>query len=241
MFSRKVVEIGSRRSSCERGQIISPVNLPDVPVMPETLLLMDLGALEKPVDLREMAQVVLGDPGATIQILRLVGRERAFGEERAARIEDCISALGVLACVEAVSRRTVSRAKDKPAIVEAWSHAKEIAEGCKRIAVESAASIGPDEAYLTGLLHELGSLPAILDWGAAPIISSDPDLAGLKLAEEWFLPQCVVDYFSELGNRRASSRWTGIVQRAHEMTESSSNGSPGEAKQESRISVLGQQ
>ena len=58
--------------------------------MPETLLLMDLGALEKPVDLEEITQVVLSDPGATIQVLRLAGRERALGEEREARIEDCI-------------------------------------------------------------------------------------------------------------------------------------------------------
>jgi hypothetical protein len=209
--------------------------------MPETLLLIDLGAQEKPVDLEKMKQVVLGDLGATIQVLRLGGRERVFGEERPTRIEDCISALGVQACAEAVSRRTVSRAKDKPAITEAWSHAKEIAESCKLIAEKSAGSIDPNEAYLTGLLHELGSLPAILDWEPVQKVSSDPDLAGLKLAEEWFLPQCVADYFSERGNLRTGGQWTGIIQRAHEISESTSEATSNEGKLKPRKNVLGQQ
>jgi hypothetical protein len=241
VLSRKVIEIGTGRDSCERGQIISPVDLPDVPVMPQTLLLMDLGAQEKPVDLKEMTQVVLSDPGATIQILRLVGRERVFGEERPARIEDCISALGMQACVEAVSRRTVSRGKDKPAIMEAWSHAKQVAESCKLIAEESAGSFGPTEAYLTGLLHELGSLPAILGWEPLLAASSGPEVAGLKLAEGWFLPHCIVDYFSEPGNLKAGDGWAEIVQRAHEMSESFSGESPIDDKRESQITARGQQ
>ena len=114
MPSRKVVEIGVGRRSCGRVQMCPFAALPDVPVMPGTLLLLDLGAQEERVDLHEMTRVVLSDPGATIQILRMVGRDRSFGEERPSRVEDCISVLGVQACLEAVSRRTVSRAMDKP-------------------------------------------------------------------------------------------------------------------------------
>jgi HD-like signal output (HDOD) protein len=192
--------------------------------MPGTLLLMDLGAQEQSVDLSEMTRVVLSDPGATIQILREAGREGSFGEERPSRIEDCISVLGVQACIEVVSRRTVSRATDKTAIMKTWSHAREIAEACRVMANEMLESVGPNEAYLTGLLHELGSLPAILGWQPAFAVSSDPVLAGLKIAEEWFLPQCVVDYFSELGKLKTTSVWTRIVQRAHEVTGSTSEG-----------------
>jgi len=239
MLSRKVVEIGSGRGSCERAQGNSPGDLPDVPVMPETLLLMDLSAQEESVDLEKMTLVVLSDPGATIQIFRLAARERAFGEERPNRMEDCISALGVQACVEAVSRRTISRAKDKPVIVQAWSHARETAENCKVIAEELAENVGPNEAYLTGLLHELGSLPTILEWEPTAAVSSDPVFAGLKLAEEWFLPQCVVDYFSELLNLKAADQWTGILRQAHKMSESPTFGSPLDDKQESRVIAFG--
>ncbi len=239
MPSRKVVEIGVGRRSCGRVQMCPFAALPDVPVMPGTLLLLDLGAQEERVDLHEMTRVVLSDPGATIQILRMVGRDRSFGEERPSRVEDCISVLGVQACLEAVSRRTVSRAMDKPAIMKAWSHAREIAEACRAMADEMPENIAANEAYLTGLFHELGSLPAILGWEPAFSVSSDPVMAGLKLAEEWLLPRCVVDYFSELGNLKATSVWTRIVQRAHEVTRSSSEGSPLDPEQESSVPAFG--
>lgn len=238
MRGRKVVEIRAGRRACGCAQISHSAALPDVPVMPGTLLLMDLGAQEESVDLNEMTRVVLSDPGATIQILREAGREGSFGEERPSRIEDCISALGVQACIEAVSRRTVSRAIDKPAIMKTWSHAREIAEVCRVMADEMLERIGPNEAYLTGLLHELGSLPAILGWEPAFAVSSDPVLAGLKMAEQWFLPQCVVDYFSDLGNLKATSVWTRIVQRAHEVTGSSAEGSPFDPEQESPVPAI---
>jgi hypothetical protein len=240
VLSRKVVEIGAGRGFFKHPQFKPSGDSPDVPVMPETLLLLELNAQACSVDLREMTQVVLGDPGATIQILREGGRECSFGEEPPNRIEDCISALGVRTCIEAVSRRIVSRAMNKPAIMRAWSHSRKIAETCKLIAEEASQNIDPDEAYLTGLLHELGTLPAILDWAPALAVSSDPVLTGLRLAEEWFLPQCVVEYFSEPGHQRGVGRWTGIVQCAHEISESWSDGSQFDGKQESRVVAFGQ-
>lgn len=239
MLSRKVVEIRAGRRPSERAQISSCAALPDVPVLPGTLLLMDLGAQENPVDLHEMTRVVLSDPGATIQILRMVGRERSFGEERPSRIEDCISVLGVQACIEAVFRRTASRAIDKTEIMKAWSHAREIAEACRLMAEEAPERVGPNEAYLTGLLHELGSLPTILGWEPAFAVSSDPVLSGLNMAEEWFLPQCVVDYFSELGSLKATNVLSKMVHRAHEVTGASSKGSPSDPRQESQASASG--
>ena len=66
MRGRKVVEIRAGRRACGCAQISHSAALPDVPVMPGTLLLMDLGAQEESVDLNEMTRVVLSDPGATI-------------------------------------------------------------------------------------------------------------------------------------------------------------------------------
>jgi len=207
--------------------------------MPETLLLLDLGAQEASVDLHAMTQIVLSDSGATIQILRLAGRERVFGEERPSRVEDCISVLGVQPCIEAVFRRPVSRAKDQPAIMIAWQHAREIAETCKLMAEELPECFGSNEAYLIGMLHELGSLPAILGWAPALAVSSDPIMAGLKMAEEWFLPQCLVDYFSDLGKCSSSRGWARIVQRAHEVSGASiEEGSP-DPEQDSQIPAFG--
>ena len=58
---------------------------PAIPIMQETLLLLDLAAQESSVDLREMSQLVLDDLGATLQILRLAGREYDNSHDRPLR------------------------------------------------------------------------------------------------------------------------------------------------------------
>lgn len=220
MLSGIVIDIETRRSFNQLTQVNISGGLPAVPVMPETLLLMELCAQGRSVDLSEMAQVVLGDPGATIQIMREAGQECAFGEGRPRRIEDYISALGVSGCIEAASRKTVSRAMNKPAIARFWAHSIEIAMRCRQLADEN---MSPDEAYLTGLLHELGSLPGLFEWEADSAASDfevlgDPVAAGVKLADEWYLPQCVTEYFAEQIYPRGTYHLSHIVRRAHEVS-----------------------
>ena len=223
VLNERVVEIGAWRNFDQHPQINLSGDLPDVPVLPGTLLLMEFYANGRSIDLNEISQLVLGDLGATIQIMRRAGQECSSGEERLNRIEDCISTLGLQTCIEAMSRRTVMRSMNKPAILKAWSHGRDIAENCRSMAAEMPRNTSPDEAYLTGLLHELGSLPEIFGWDPELGLPSDPDLAGMRLAEAWSLPRCVFDYFCEIRRPKSTHRWAGIVQRAHELLSLSSD------------------
>jgi HDOD domain len=189
--------------------------LPDVPVLSETLLLMELKSRDRAVDLTEISQLVLGDLGAVLQIMRSAGREDSSAESRPTRIEDCISGLGLQACIEAMSRQTIKRRNRPAAIVETWAHAQTVAENCRSLAEQDVISANPDEAFLVGLFHTIGSLPEVLGWEWTNAISSDPDLAGLQMAEAWSLPQCVVEYFTELRSLPKPGRWRDIVHRAH--------------------------
>ena len=63
-------------------------NFPGIPVLSETLLVLDLLLQQPSADLTEIARVVLADVGATIEVLRLAGREYGIAEGRPARIED---------------------------------------------------------------------------------------------------------------------------------------------------------
>jgi hypothetical protein len=224
VLEKRVFEIGITRgaacpselSSVDRLQDLA-LELPDVPVLSETLLLMELKSRDRAVDLTEISQLVLGDLGAVLQIMRLAGHEDSSAESRASRIEDCISGLGLAACVEAMSRQTVKRRHRPSAITEIWTHAQAIAESCKSLAEENAIAANPDEAFLVGLFHEIGSLPEILGWEwTAPLC--DPELAGLKMAEAWSLPTCVVEYFSGLRGLLKPNRWVDAVRLAHERT-----------------------
>jgi HD-like signal output (HDOD) protein len=195
-------------------------DLPDVPVLPETLLRLDLEAQERCVDLRGMSRVVLSDVGATIQVLRLSGLESSCMESRLTRIEDCISDLGVSACLEAVSAETIGHNYRYEVIAEIWAHSREIAHYAKLVA-EDTADVNPDEAYLVGLLHTIGLLPNALGWNGSgrPV---DSALAGLQLATQWSFPNAAVEYFRELHRDECATPWQEIMHKAHRLASRSS-------------------
>lgn len=190
----------------------------EVPVLPETLLLMELEAQETCPDLREISALVMGDLGAVMQIFRRAALEYSSREDRPTRIEDCISILGVQACVETLSRATMPFSSGE--VIETWRHAKEIAELSRRISREIAVTAGPDEAYLVGLFHQLTSLPLIFGWGALGPDANAGAMTGLRMTEAWSLPRCVEEYFSEMQNPVNGQRWSTIVERSHEMATS---------------------
>ena len=195
-------------------------DLPDVPVLPETLLRLDLEAQERCIDLRGISRVVLSDVGATVQVLRLSGLESSCMESRLTRIEDCISDLGVSACLAAVSAETIGRDYRYEVIAEIWAHSREIAH-CAKLVAEEAYDVNPDDAYLVGLLHTIGLLPHALGWNGSgrPV---DGALAGLQLARQWSLPNAAVEYFRELHRDECAAPWPEIVHKAHRLANGSS-------------------
>jgi HD-like signal output (HDOD) protein len=195
-------------------------DLPDVPVLPETLLRLDLEAQGRCVDLHGMSQVVLSDVGATVQVLRLSGLESSCMESRLNRIEDCISDLGVAACLEAVSAETLGHAGRSAVIAEIWTHSREIAHLSKLVA-DGMPDVNPDEAYLVGLLHTIGLLPNALGWNGSNR-TVDCALAGLQLARQWSFPNAPVDYFREMQLEKSIAPWGEIVHKAHRLASRSS-------------------
>jgi hypothetical protein len=191
--------------------------LPDVPVMPETLLLLDLMVQETCVDLRQMSELVLADLGATLQILRLAGREYGTAHDRPVRIADCISDLGLRPCLTSVSAQTIGRQEQMPEVAKLWAHSREIASCSKQVA-QTMPEIDPEEAYLVGLLHSFGLLPRLLGWRESSVV--DDPLTGLRLAKRWSLPRCVTEFFHEKQVPRYATRWSAIVQKAHMQVDS---------------------
>ena len=195
-------------------------DLPALPVLPETLLLLELEAQERSVDLRRVTELVLSDLGATLQILRVAGREHACVEFRPSRIEDCIVDLGLDVCMQALSANTISRHAGQDEVAETWAHCREIAIHSRQIAEESE-DVDPDEAYITGLLHAIGLLPAVLGWAASKHGISDFSLAGFKLAKKWSLAPFVVKFLGEVNEERCTTPLPEIVREAHRSADRS--------------------
>ena len=154
-------------------------DLPSVPVLAETLLKMEFEVHGSSTDLRRFSEAVLGDVGATLQILRLAGQEYGERIDRPVRLEDCISDLGPRACLNETARSSLLRNIRQPAASAFWGHSREVAQYFKLFATQSAAGISTDQAYLTGLLHGVGALPAVLDWTGYGI-SGNPALLALS-------------------------------------------------------------
>jgi HD-like signal output (HDOD) protein len=186
--------------------------LPDVPVLPETLLMLDLLVQESCVDLRQMSEMVLVDFGATLQILRLAGREYGMAADRPVRIADCIADLGLRACLKSVSAQTVGRQGRKREIAEFWEHALTVAVQ-SRLVAQDMPDIDPEEAYLAGIFHGLGSLPALLGWREYG--ASCPEATALRLAKAWSLPVCVTELCTEMQASNTRGHWSSIVREAH--------------------------
>jgi hypothetical protein len=219
-------EHSQRPSGFQQVVILQPTHVavapdPAIPIMQETLLLLDLVVQEPSVDLREMSKLVLDDLGATLQILRLAGSEYGNFKDRPLRIEDCISGLGVQACMQAVSEEKAARHGRQRDIAEMWAHSREIAQFSRQIAT-NLPETDPEQAYLVGLLHLIGYLPSVLGWDDSRKDPASEALNGLHIAKRWSLPYFVQQFFSESQSVGSESVWSEIVRSAHHRATRSS-------------------
>jgi HD-like signal output (HDOD) protein len=117
-----------------------------------------------PVDLNSVAEVIRMDPSLSAQVLRLCNSSLSDLEGRITCIEDAVVMLGtdrlrslVLTCslVEYVDQQFAS-----DAIQPFWQHSFLTALLSERIARWIGYS-KPEQAYLAGLLHDIGLLPLL--------------------------------------------------------------------------------
>jgi hypothetical protein len=212
-----VYEFPGSRDLPARLQRLSHVfadGLPSVPALPQTVLALELQLHEFSFDLHAVSQAVLADPGATLQILRLAGQTCRETEDRFVRIEDCISCLGLDACLDAIDCESILYSADRRAVEELWDHSRAVARAAHHLSERTLGEIAPDQAYLGALLHGIGLLPALLRWHGLDI-TAHPALLGLKIADRWALPAFVRDLLCEMWVPGFDPRWSELLHAAH--------------------------
>jgi HDOD domain len=196
--------------------------LDDIPAMSATVLGLEILLHEPCIDLSLASELVLSDVGATIQILRLVGREYEFATEHPCRMGDCLASLDSSAWFEAVSARTFPCDPEHRDITALWKHSRLVAQYAQLVA-ESLDRISPEEAYLVGLLHEIEAIPQVLGWPARSISTRD---SGGLLAVEGSLPLFVLSAIRSMNDSHSSSVWKFILTAAHERAVSRTDFDP---------------
>jgi hypothetical protein len=187
--------------------------LDHIPVMSATVLGLEILLHEPCIDLRMASELVLSDVGATIQILRLVGREYEFATEHPCRMGDCLASLDAGTWFDAVSARTFACDREHAGITALWNHCRLVGQYAQLVA-ESLESISPEEAYLVGLLHEIGAIPKVLSW---PNDGLDDRESACLLAVEGSLPLFVLSAIQSMNDPHSSSIWKIVLTSAHEL------------------------
>jgi HD-like signal output (HDOD) protein len=170
--------------------------------MPDSVLLLQVLLSGTAVNLRSVAEVIRGDVGLTIQLLRLAASEQANEQATPATIDASISGnvvhIGVHKLLSLVTEMELlspdSRGRSALRDCELfWSQAKLTALMAEELAYKS---MYPDaeEAYVAGLLFHIGELPKLLGWEGQFANAAPREIAAL-LAQEWQLPPVLQGIF----------------------------------------------
>jgi HD-like signal output (HDOD) protein len=136
-----------------------------LPTLPAYVFELNTLLAATPVDLRRVAEIIRTDPSLTAQVLRLCNSALMGFRERITKIENAVMLVGterlrtmVLTCslVEYVGHRVASQD-----IQSFWQHCFLTAALSERIARAIAYPV-PEQAYLAGLLHDIGALPLLV-------------------------------------------------------------------------------
>lgn len=199
-----------RRLPSVREKSVAEMNedlLDEVPVMPETILCLEMIVNEPSVDLRRASEIVLSDVGATIQILRLIGGGYDVDEQRPRRMADCLASLDVGTWFGAISSRAFACDPEHAETTALWRHCRLVGQYAKLVA-EWLECVSGEDAYLVGLLHGIGAIPSVLGWPGGP---------GVLFAMEGALPLFVFNAMRNLDESSFSSDWRFILTVAKEL------------------------
>ena len=136
-----------------------------LPALPSHIIQLNGLLASSPVDLKRISEVILSDPGLTGQVLHLCNsalfglRRRIFKVEEAAilmgadRLRTLVFTCYLMDCS--------SRWLQDRGIQEHWRHSFMVAILSERVA-RAINHPMPDQAYLSGLLHDVGKLPLLM-------------------------------------------------------------------------------
>lgn len=142
-----------------------------LPTLPAYVFELNSLLAANPVNLKRVGEILRTDPSLTAQVLRLCNSAFMGFRERITRLEHAIILVGterlrtmVLTCslVQYAGRRVASED-----VQSFWQHCFLTATLSERLA-RAIAYPHPEQAYLAGLLHDIGVLPLLV------IASSEP-------------------------------------------------------------------
>ena len=181
----------------------------ELPVFDDIAVRLHKGARENSLDAEEMCSLLEEDPALVSEVLRMSNSSFFSGLTEIRSLKDAAVRLGtkqVAAIVFSVSqKRLYSQSKGlfKGRLLELWQHANAVSSGARWVANTIGYRSISDEAFIAGLLHDVGKLSLlsiIEDLIASKELSLSDEIIdmtlnelycehGAKLLELWNLPE----------------------------------------------------
>lgn len=193
------------------GAVVLPLS---VPVLPGTLLGLELLLQRSALDLRATSDLLCEDPGALLHVFAMVREELADGAEPPARLEDCIATLSAERLLRTLVQAGAVR-REHAGFAHFARHGALVGRYAQ--AVAESLGLSRERALLVGTLHELGSLPAVLGWPALHAPEHDAVLRCGDLCRRFGLPRELCAALDAVHRGCRDSVWVAIIGAAHEL------------------------
>lgn len=187
---------------------------PPIPVLAGTLLCLELLLLQQAPDLRSLTELLRSDPGAILRLYSLLAEEFPDPQDRPERLEECIASVPGERLLRSLATPMPVREEQLRMIAFA-RHASTIGWYARQAAASLA--LCPERAYLIGLLHSIGTLPAELGRTSPHSGSVSPAATAATLAHRHQLPDVVSIALDAVHREAAGSVWTAVIHAAHDL------------------------
>lgn len=143
--------------------VLESIDIMRIPSPPEILLRLVRTVEDEQATMGELSTIVEQDPGLASRILSVANSPALRRGKELKDLETCLIALGTrlvrsLATCLSIQRLFDRDAKlDRFAVADYWGHSLLVGEMARGVA-ELADYPNPDEAYLSGLLHDIGEM-----------------------------------------------------------------------------------
>lgn len=177
-----------------------------LPTLPEIALRIRQSENDPNLNNVLLARIIEHDPATSAQLLRIANSPLVRREVKVADLSKAISLLGINYSSKvaiSLSTRQLFASKNKESIKrmrDIWQQSIEIA--CLCYVLASRTKLIPEEAFLAGMLHKIGSLPIIAladengNYSAEEIdqaITNIHPMLGENILSKWQFPRAIAD------------------------------------------------
>ena len=180
-----------------------------LPSLPEVAAQVRKLVNDPKVTAKQVARVLGTDPALSARLLKVVNSAVFRGREKIENVQNAVARLGTaqlrnlvttLAMQQLYQARGTAHTRQRLKVL--WSHSAKVA-ALSYVIAQRYTRLEPEQAMLSGLIHDIGVLPILRRAEAYPQLASDPaaleevikhlhTIIGPLILDEWgFLPELV--------------------------------------------------